>query len=301
MVMAKKHKTRENNIKRSKGERVLYSFVWILLILYTISMVYPIIWMGISSFKPFVDYTMDSTVGNAFALPKIWRFENYKEVFSMIKTPDGVGYLEMVWNNVWEAVVPAVVGAIAEVYFAYVMSRFQFRGRNLIYAIIIFSMTIPVVGNSGGYFKLIYDMGLYNTPLFKIVTAIGFGGMGFMVYYGFFKSVSGSYAEAVYIDGGGEFTLFFKVMLPQARPMMMALMINSFIGQWNDYMGPLLYMPSYPTLASGMYLVKNTLIRTGKAPLYFAGILVSMIPVLIIFVIFSDKIMENMSIGGLKG
>lgn len=301
MAAIKKYSLRKRKVKRSKGERILYIFVWILLMIYAVSMIYPIIWMAISSFKPFVDYTLDLTLGNAFALPKMWRFRNYLEVFSMIKTPDGAGYLEMVWNNIWEAVVPVCVCALVETYFAYVMSRFRFRGRNLIYAVIVFSMTIPVVGNSGGYFKLIYDMGLYDTPLFKIVTAITFGGMGFMVYYGFFKSVSTSYAEAVYIDGGGEFTLFFKVMLPQAKPMMMALMINSFIGQWNDYMGPLLYMPSYPTLASGMYLVKNTLLRTGKAPLYFAGIIVSMIPVLVLFLCFSDKIMENMSIGGIKG
>ena len=291
----------KNKIKRSGGERIIYTVIWTVCFIYMISMVYPMIWMVLSSFKPFVDYTMDLTSGNAFALPKIWRIQNYIDVFTMIKTPDGIGYGAMVFNNIWEAVVPICVGAIVQTYFAYVMSRFRFPGRNFIYAVIIFSMTMPIVGNSGGYFKLIYDLGLYDNPLYVVAISLGFGGMNFLIYYGFFKSISSSYAEAVYIDGGGEYNLFFKVMLPQAKPMMMALMVNSFIGSWNDYMGPLLYLPSYPTLSSGMYLVKNTLLRTGRAPLFFAGIIVSMIPILIVFFAFSDRIMENMAIGGIKG
>lgn len=286
---------------RTKGERIVFTFVFALFGLYAVSMVIPFVWMIINSFKDYVEFTMDVFNGDIFALPDEWMFSNYIKVFSMIETPDGIGLGEMIFNNVWEAVLPLISGTLCSTYFAYVMSRFRFKARNLIYGVVIFSFTIPIVGNGGAYYKLIGELGLYNNPLLYIVSSLGFGGMGFMLYYGFFKNIPTSYAEAVYIDGGGEFTVFFKIILPQAKPLITALCVGSFINSWNDYTTPLLYMPSYPSLASGLYLVKNTLLRTGKDSIYFAGLVVTTIPILIVFLCFSDTIMENMSIGGLKG
>ena len=94
---------------------------------------------------------------------------------------------------------------------------------------------------------------------------------------------------------------YFKVIFPQSMPVVIALGIMGLIGMWNDYMTPLLYLPSFPTIASGMYLVRESMIRTGKDPIYFAAVVLSVIPVLVLFICFSDTIMKNMSIGGLKG
>ena len=109
------------------------------------------------------------------------------------------------------------------------------------------------------------------------------------------------YAEAVYIDGGGEFTVYFKIMLPFAMPIFFSLFILNGMSCWNDYMTPLLYMPSWPTLASGMYLARSPLIRQGKSAIYYAATIISVLPMLTIFVCFNDLIMKNVSIGGLKG
>ena len=299
-MKVKKNKTGVLNA-RSKVEKIFYGFMFVLFALYGITMLYPFVWTFLSSVKPFAEYQLDMMHGRAFALPKTWRFQNYVDAFSMIETSDGVNFLGMLFNNIWQAVLPLFLGTLTQTLFAYVMSRFEFKGRGLIYAVIIFTMTIPIMGSNGAYFKLICDLGLYDNPLLKIATSVGFGGMGFLVYYGFFKNVPYSYAEAVYMDGGGEFTVFFRVILPQAKPIIVMFTIQSLIGNWNDYMGPLLYLPSYPTVASGMYLVRVTLIRTGKNSIYYAGLLVTTIPSLVLFISFSDLIMENMSIGGLKG
>ena len=119
--------------------------------------------------------------------------------------------------------------------------------------------------------------------------------------YGFFKNVSWSYAEAVFIDGGGHYTVFFKIMLPQALGPIATLFIMSFIGNWNDYMSVIMYLPSYQTLASGLYTYRAVQTRSVNFPEYFAGLLVSMLPILLLFSLFSDVIMKNMSVGGLKG
>ena len=118
--------------------------------------------------------------------------------------------------------------------------------------------------------------------------------------YAFFKSVPWSYAEAVFIDGGNHFTVFFRIMLPLAMPMVTTLFILSAIAGWNDYTTPMLYFPSFPNVAMGLYMVSQTLTR-GDMSTYYAALVITTVPVVALFAGFSDKIMKNYSIGGLKG
>ena len=145
-------------------------------------------------------------------------------------------------------------------------------------------------------------MGIYNTPQFPILTNCAGFGFNFLILYGFFSNLSWSYAEAVFIDGGGHFTVFTKIMLPQALPCIVTLFITSFITCWNDYQTLLLYMPDYPTLASGIYKIQLSIKRDGtKYPEYFAGLVIAVLPILVLFSVFSDTIMSNFTVGGLKG
>lgn len=103
------------------------------------------------------------------------------------------------------------------------------------------------------------------------------------------------------MDGATHFGVFVKVMLPQALPIMSTLVITSAIGAWNDYNTMLLYMPDYPTIASGLFNVSRILPRSGNTPAYYAALVISVVPILILFLCFSDAIMKNFSVGGLKG
>ena len=125
--------------------------------------------------------------------------------------------------------------------------------------------------------------------------------MSFLVLYAFFKNISWEYAEAVLVDGGGHFTIFFKIMLPMAIPAVGALALVNGISAWNSYLDVLLYNPDWPTLASGLFGVSQTLPRLGNIPAYYAALFISIIPVLVVFITFSDKVMSNFTVGGLKG
>lgn len=286
---------------RHGGAKVVFSIVFVIFALYALSLLFPLVWMVINSLKDSVEYSVSISLKKPFSLPEKWVFANYADVMTMIKAGD-VGYLGMLWNSIWMTMTGVIMGTLFPAITGYCISKYEFRGRGILYGAAIFSMMIPIVGNMGANLKLVRDLGIYNSPLYKIVTGTaGLGGMGFMLMYGFFKNLSWNYAEAVFIDGGGHFTVFFKVMLPQAFSMMFTLGILGFIGGWNDYMTVIIYMPSYHTIASGMYLVANTLTRTGQQPIYFAGLTVSMIPVLVLFACFSDQIMTKVSFGGLKG
>lgn len=291
-------KRKRIGIKRSKGEGVVFFIAGALFLFYAALLIVPTLWMVMSSFKHFADYTLDLTDGKPFKLPETWVWQNYADAFLMMEV-EGTSFLGMIFNSLWQALIPIAISMLVSTAFAYTVARFEFPGRNLIYTLIITVMVMPIMTGSGATFKLYRMLGLYDTPFLKIVGALGWG--NFMYYYGFFKSVSRSYSEAVYIDGGGEFTTFFNIILPQAIPIITALSVLSFIASWNDYLNVLLYLPSYPSVGSGLYIVKNTFLRTGKDPIYYAGSTIAMIPTLLMFVAFSDKIMTNMSIGGLKG
>jgi ABC-type glycerol-3-phosphate transport system permease component len=119
--------------------------------------------------------------------------------------------------------------------------------------------------------------------------------------YAFFKSIDWSYAESSFIDGGGHFVTFWLVMFPLAKGPVIALFILSLIGVWNDYLTPMLYLPKMPTVATGIYFYKEQMNYESNIPVYFAGVIMSMLPAVIIFAAFSRSIMNNVIIGGLKG
>lgn len=291
--------------QRTKGERVVYGVMFFLFLIYAASLVFPLIYMIINSLESSLDYTQKLINGNVLSFPKKMHFENYSTALDGMFMVDSVGrniYLpEMFFNSLWYCICLIGEGIFMSCCTGYVLSKYRFKTKKFIYACVIFSMTLPIVGTTGANFKLMSDLGIYNSPFYAIITGCGGFGFSFLVMYGFFKSVSWSYAEAVFIDGGGHYSVFFRIMLPQAMPIAITLCITNFIGVWNDYMTPLLYLPDYPTVASGIYRIGSSFTRAGDRPAYFAGLVISMLPVLAVFIGCSNIIMKNMAVGGLKG
>ena len=210
---------------------------------------------------------------------------------------------EMFFNSMWYCFIGVSAGVLMSTFTGYVIAKYEFKGRNVIYAIAIFCMTIPIIGTTSSMLKLVNSdyLPIYNTPFYVLLTSLGGFGFNFMVMHAFFKNVSWNYVEAVLIDGGGHYTAFFKVMLPQAHSSIVTLVILALIGSWNDYSTPMMFLPDYPTVASGIYTITKSNQRSDNMPKLFAGLVLSFIPALILFSIVSDRIMKNFSIGGLKG
>jgi len=162
-------------------------------------------------------------------------------------------------------------------------------------------MVVPIVGTLPAQFRLMQSLGLVGNPLGLILLSAGPFGISFFLMYGFFKSISWSYAEAAFMDGAGHARVFFTIMFPLAFPAILALSIISFIGGWNDYVGPALYMRNIPTLAVGLRHITVNLRQQMAFPAMFAAMMIALIPVLTLFVIFQKTIMRNTIAGGLKG
>lgn len=286
--------------RRSGGERVVFIVAFIILAVYSVSLLLPLLWMLMNSFKDGTEYAMDVVAATTLRFPEAWKFSNYANVFAEI-TYNNVNFFGMLGDSIYFI----VVGSGLELFFttavSYVISKYKFKGRNFIYSVAIFAMTMPIIGNMASGIKLRAAFGIYDNLLAVFFTAgAGAFGFNFLMLYAFFKSVPWSYAEAVFIDGGNHFTVFFRIMLPLAMPMVTTLFILSAIAGWNDYTTPMLYFPSFPNVAMGLYMVSQTLTR-GDMSTYYAALVITTVPVVALFAGFSDKIMKNYSIGGLKG
>ena len=294
--MRKRNKEWNILYARSSGEKVLFTVVFIIFVLYSFTLIFPVLWMIMSSFKGSLEYSG----GNAFDLPQKWLFENYPKAFEMLNVGQ-TNFFGMIFNSLWYTGIVTGLGVFVPAVTGYVMSKYEFKAKPFIFAVAIGSMVIPIVGNTASYMQVIAFFGINDNPLYAVVTSLGGFGGSFLVYYGFFKAVSTAYMEAAKIDGANPFIIFFKVMLPQGVPIMLTYAITGAIGNWNEYNTMILYLPSFPTLASGLFEYQSNAVRSVNYPVYYAGLLISMIPTVALFAAFSEKIMTSISIGGLKG
>ena len=287
--------------RRSGSAKLIFGIVFVMFALYSATLLYPLFWMLLNSVREVADYNIAIATKQAFSLNMQFDFSNYVRVAEVIGNTR-FSYWEMVGNSLWTTTLSSFLAIFMATVCGYCLSKYDFKLKGLLYGIAIVRMILPIVGSDGAALRFYGATGLFDTPWYLILGGLGgLGGMQFLIMYGFFKNVHWAYAEAVFIDGGNDFTVFFKVMLPQAFSMMFLFFIMNFMGGWNTYLTYLIYMPSYTTLATGMYLVSNTLERTGQMPMYYAGLTLSMIPILALFITFSNQILTQVTIGGIKG
>ncbi len=289
---------------RGAADRVMKYVTLVLLWALCISLCLPVIWMIYSSFKGGYDY-----LTNMFALPKEWIFDNYITVFEELEVKIAVWQQGVVVYNMFEmllysllySVIVAFMGVFVPSLTAYAVSRYRFRGRNAIYIIGLFVMMIPIVGAMPSQMQIYKLFGIYNNFIpFALVSAGPFG-FNFFLLYGAWKSIPWTYAEAAQIDGAGHFTIMWRIMYPMMLPTFAALFVLGFIGAWNDYQTPYIWLPSTPNIASGLFTFQNNAGSMGfSMPVVLAGFVVVAIPSSVLFLVFQKVITSQLTLGGLK-
>ena len=281
--------------KKSVGEKVTLSIMFVIFIFYGLSLLFPLIWAFYNSFKTAPDYD-----ANNLRLPLQWTFDNYERVFSTAATGK-INIPSAIVNSIWMSVVSTFLGLFASCLTSYVVAKYRFRASTIIYTVAIFIQIIPLVGGITGMYQLLHGtLKIADKPL--LIWPIWFGGFGFsfLMLYSAFKSVPWSFAESAFIDGAGHFTTFLRIMLPPIKPILASLFVVNFIGAWNDYMTAYLYMPSWAPLSLAVYMLKDDATRISY-PVYLSVVIISVIPILTLFISFQKLIMENTTVGGLKG
>ena len=262
--------------------------------IYGASLAVPLAWGLVMSLKVPFEYFTDM-----LAFPKPMQFRNYIQAFEELQA-NGTGLLVMIYNSVWFSLGRTFLSTFACMTAGYVCAKYRYTVCKIWYWTVIAAMIIPIIGTMGGALTLSINLGLFDNPL-TLVSAYGATGGHFIIMFAFFKGVDWGYAESAFIDGAGHARVFFQIMLPQAISPIIALCLTSFIAAWGDSQTPLVYLPSYPTLASGFYEYQLISGRNANYPVLFAGLFMASIPIIVLYITFQDKLMNLNISGGLKG
>lgn len=280
--------------RKSPAEIILYSLVSLLFMAVALSYIYILVWAFISGCKTHVEIVM-----NPFGLPEKWHFEHFLEVLTALEV-NGSGFFDMLFNSIWFSVVGVLIQQFCSITLAYGCSKYKFPGSDLIYTVILIVITLPIYGNSGATYKLYHDLGLVDNYA-QIISSTSAFNLFTLYYMAYFKNLSWTYAEAAMVDGANDFQIYFKVMMPQAKPMFGALFLTQWIQIWNNYESALVYLPNLPTLPVGIYQFNTEMIYRARLDILFAACLLITLPAVVLFVVFNKTITSNVSAGGIKG
>ena len=310
---------------KSVSDRILFTVIIILLVALTLFLVVTLLWGLITSLKSERDY-----LKNMFGFPNLdpsykrnsrdqfFHLQNYVDILKNFSlTLDGsyykgnvsvykqstTGFFGMLINTLLYAGVGGLICALVPAMTAYLCAKYKYKLSGVVYVVYIVIMCVPIVGSQPTLISFLRNTGLYDTFLGNYLQKMSGAGMYFFVYYAFFGGLSNTYREAAEIDGASEMTILLRIYFPLAMKMIATVFLIQFVALWNDYQTPLLYLPTHPTLSYGVYLVAidpPSGIKLSDVPHSVSACMMLALPILIVFVIFKDKIMGNISMGGIK-
>lgn len=279
-------------------------FSWTMLVIlciYALCLMFPYFLALMSSFKTMSDFTDNMF---SFTMPTL---ENYKNVFTEFIYPvtlsDGSpGYYDffgLIGNSFLYAFGGAVCLAIVPCVTAYCVAKFPYFFSKIVMVVVYVCMAIPIVGSTASEIQMTHFLGIYDSIPGIWFMKCSFLGMYFLIYHGAFKSIPEDYAEAAYMDGAGNFTIFFKIMMPMVKNIISLVIVLQFVALWSDYTGSLYFLPSNPTLS--LALLNFSSLSGTSATMQMAACVLLCIPSLLLFAKFNDKFMNNLQMGGIKG
>jgi len=256
---------------------------------------YPGLWMVMSSFKPSSDI-----VGNVNLWPETWTLHNYVSAFGGI---GGVSFWTFVLNSLILAVGSVVGIVLSATVSAYAFARISFPGRGVYFAIMIGTMLLPFHVVIIPQYILFNSLGMVNTFL-PLLAPKFLATEAFFVFLmvQFLRGLPRELDEAARIDGCGHWGIFRLVLLPLMRPAVITSSIFAFIWSWNDFLGPLLYLKrpdTYPLPIALRLYVDQTSVSDYGAQMAMA--VLALVPVLLFFVVFQRYLVDGVATQGLKG
>lgn len=267
--------------------------IQIILIIWALIVIYPFIWMILTSFKSDMQIMTEP-----FALPTELRWENFTRAWNAAS----IG--QYVINTAIVMVMSLTGTLLVSAMAAYILSRFDFPGNRFLYLMFTAGLMFPMFLGLVPLYFLMDDLHLRNTYVGLALVYIAYS-LPFTIFFlmGFFKTLPGEVAEAAYVDGASQFQVFFNVMLPMAKPGLISMGIFNFLGQWNQFLLPLVLMQR-----EDRYLLSQGLnylaIQQGYDSDYsalFAAMTITMVPTLVVYVLFQRKLEAGLTAGALKG
>lgn len=282
-------------VSKYKKQPIIIWIVSLLFFVYSSALLFPLLFALNSALK---NGDQDFIIG----LTKITldpQFLNFVRAFTELEV-SGITFFDMSLNSLWFSAGTCILNVTSSMCLAYGVAKYRFKGRNFLYNFVLIIMIFPVFGTLPARYKLYSQLGFIDSPLILLAYAGAFDGQ-FLILYAFFRNVDWAFAESAFIDGASHMKVFIQIMFPMALPAVAALMVNNFIASWNNYADVLLYLVNMPTLSAGMQVFSTKMMYMADRPLFYAGMLISLIPVMVMYYTMQKTIMKMTFEGGLKG
>ena len=212
------------------------------------------------------------------------------------------GFGMAIVNTFVYTVVGSILHTLIPLVTAYAVAKYDNAVGRVMTGAALFAMTMPIVGSQASMLTMLRNMGIYDTFAGYLLQKATFTGMYFFVFSAFFQSLPDSFSEAAEIDGASQYGILIRIILPLSAKMLSTVFLIQFIHFWNDYQTAYLYMPSHPTIAYAVWFLttNNQVGAGGETPARVAATMALAIPILIAFIALKDKLMGNVTMGGLK-
>ena len=262
---------------------VFFSFVAIL----------PVVSCVITAFKTDAEYQQT----NVMTLPESWlNFENYISAFQRANM--GKAFI----NSAIILVCVLIASTLVGTQLAYVLNRFKFPGNGIIRNLFLFASQLPGVAMQVAVYEIMYNLNFINNLWGYIIMMCGTDIISIYIYIQFFEKIDYSLDESGIMDGASYFTIFYKILLPLLKPAIVTSCILKGVGTYNEYYSANLYLQdkkNLPTVATSLYTFVGPL--GSKYNLICAGVIISLLPALIVFITCQKQIYSGLTAGAVKG
>lgn len=263
------------------------------LVFFSFVAVLPIISCVITAFKTDVEYQQT----NVMVLPESWlNFENFVSAFQ--KANMGKAFI----NSTIVLVCVLVASVFIGTQLAYVLNRFKFPGNGMIRNLFLFASLLPGVAMQVSVYQIMYNLHFINSLWGYIIMMCGTDVISIYIYIQFFENIDYSLDESAIMDGASYFTIFYKILLPLLKPAIVTSCILKGVGTYNEYYSANLYLQdkkNLPTVATSLYTFVGPL--GSKYNLICAGVIISLLPALIVFITCQKQIYSGLTAGAVKG
>ena len=297
----KKLKIISPQIKEKKS--VLSIAIFAILAIYVLALFIPIAWAIYSSFNDPSAYD-EFYLSSDAPFPTKLTFENFKIAlvdFRLDKSEGQFSFLQMIVNSIIYTFGSSFFYTLTPCLVAYCAARFKFKFSKILYAFVIITMALPIVGTMPSEWAMLKTLHLDDSFFGMFVLRMNFLSINFLIFHAQFEMIPMTYSEAAKVDGASNFRIMTTVIFPQAFPTMVTIFLLSFLTFWNDYQIPRVYMPSYPTVSEGLWTFGQMSLDFEAAPIKLAGFIGLTLPIVITFALLNRFLKLNVSTGGIKG
>lgn len=276
--------------KRGKNKAISRIIVYTVLIFVACIMLIPFVWMLSSSLK----LEKDVFSFPIQWIPKKFYWDNYKVIWE--KVPLLIGFI----NSIKITAVVTVLQILTSTFAAYSFAKLKFKGRDIIFMIYILTISVPWQVYMVPQFIMMSKFGLTDSHIGLIIMHT-FTATGVFLIRQFYMGVPNELIEAARIDGLNEYGIYARIMLPLSKPAIATLCITTFTFEWNDFMGPLVYLSTNSKKTIQLMLRMFNTQYSSNYALIMAAAVISLIPVMILFLGLQKYFVEGIASTGIKG